>query len=71
MHAILIKETDQVAIINIGDTMSMPALFTEESHANETLYKNDLHEQCYVAEVFPQVFLIDPTLPKGNDNDSA
>ncbi|CAL9959617.1 hypothetical protein VPHD479_0044 [Vibrio phage D479] len=62
MHAILIKETDEVAIINIGETMTMPALFIKREHAEETLYKNDMQHTCYVREVFPQVFLDNPQM---------
>ena len=58
MFAILMKSNHEVAIIDLG-AVTMPALYMKEDHAMSVLYKNDLQELCYVAQVRPEIFIIE------------
>ncbi|AGB07064.1 hypothetical protein AVU32_gp205 [Vibrio phage ValKK3] len=59
MFAILMKSNQEVAIIDLGD-VTMPALYLKEQDALKVLYKNDLHEQCFVARVRPEIYIEGP-----------
>ena len=71
MFALLMKSNDEVAVINVAN-MTMPALFIKEEDAMQVLYKNDLHHQCYVGRVRPEIYMVnneDTRNPESNRGD--
>ncbi|UNA01953.1 hypothetical protein PVA8_264 [Vibrio phage PVA8] len=53
------KSNQEVAIIDLGD-VTMPALYMKEDDALRVLYKNDLHDRCFVARVRPEIYIEGP-----------
>lgn len=58
MFALLLKQTDEVAVIVIDNGLTMPALFVKKEDALATMYKNDLHDRCYISRVRPEIYMV-------------
>ncbi|AUR85815.1 hypothetical protein NVP1081O_080 [Vibrio phage 1.081.O._10N.286.52.C2] len=56
MFAILMKNNQEVAIIDLGDVI-MPALYAKKDDAMQVLYKNDLQDRCFVASVRAEIHI--------------